>query len=96
MDWQYKFAALNALKGACLRMREPNNWYVDQPIEVKQGPVLWNDHGSGKCPETAVLDHWTRLTELKPDEYLVINAAAPHRKAVRWNGFMWEAVKEEL
>lgn len=94
MDWQQKLAALNALSECSLKMRKPGDWYVSQRVTVKRGSVLVGEYGNGVTPEEAVNDHWNQLAEDLPrGEYLVADLSGS-RKAVRWNGFMWDAVIE--
>lgn len=98
MDWQQKAAALEALAEISIRFRKPGDWYVVQQVEIKDGGILRGDYGNGRTPEEAILDHWERLTTIKPPLYLVgrtfFDGRVDTRKAVRWNGFMWEAVTE--
>lgn len=96
VDIEQKFEAVQCLARASLMMREPGNWYVSQSVEVKNGSMLEGRYGNGKTPEEAIQDHWEQLTELDPGEYIVINAASDNRKAVRWNGYMWSEVDENL
>jgi hypothetical protein len=90
MNWEQKFAALNALKECSLKMRGPGDWYVSQSAELKEGGMLRSAFGNGKTPEDAVLNHWNELvnpaTSLKP---IVIAAYTGERREVFWNGFMW-------
>lgn len=72
-------------------------WYVVTPgVEIKDGGVLKSTGAHGMLPHTAVIETWVQVTtDLKPHQYLVINAADPdRRRAVRWNGFMWADVIE--
>lgn len=97
MTWEQKFQACNALRGGILvtlQMRAPGDWYVgNQHAERKEGGVLSGGCVTGaKTPEEAVNQHWDWLTD--PKYYLVIGAYGSERKAVRWNGFMWESVNE--
>lgn len=98
MDWQTKAAALNALAAISIKFRKPGDWYVSQQVEIKDGPILRGDYGNGATPQEAIEDHWERLTELEPGQYLVgrefLDGRTHRRKAVRWNGFMWEDVNE--
>lgn len=93
MTWEQMFEACKALEAnICLRMRQPGDWYVEQSIEIKDGPFLGSIFGNGTMPQEAVEDHWRKLTELKPEQYIVINARKDSRQAVKWNGYMWESV----
>lgn len=95
MNWEQTVQALQALAEVSLRMRKPGDWYVNARIEVKSGSMLVGGAGTGRTPEQAVLAEWNRLvTDLKDGEYLVINAGNEERRAVRWNGFMWQDIKE--
>lgn len=102
MEWQQKAAALAALcelrikfRPAEWRIGGPEPWYVEQQIEVKDGSILCGTYGNGFTPEEAILDHWQKLvTDLPRDQYLVVRAYRDERRAVRWNGFMWEDVPE--
>lgn len=98
MDWESKLAALNALAECHLIMRKPGDWYVSQQVMVKNNSVLEGRFGNGESPESAVEEHWQELTELAGHEYLVAreywDGDVCKRAAVRWNGFMWDHVKE--
>lgn len=94
--------ALSALTELSIKYRRHEDriggaepWYVSQKIEVKDGPCLVGTYGNGYAPEEAIEDHWNLLTiGLKDGQYLVVDAGSDRRKAVRWNGFMWEHVLE--
>ena len=99
MTWEQQFAAMKALCGigdCALHMRSPGEWYVSlRGVEVKDGAVLRGAGSSGKSPEEAVMQTWSNIaTNLPSDRYLVIGAMRDDRRAVRWNGFMWEDVAE--
>lgn len=95
MTWEQKFAAINAIADASLRMREPGDWYVSQPrVEVKAGSILTGSYGNGRTPEAAIEAHWRALTQLEGDSYVVVDAYKDERKAVEWNGFMWVEIRE--
>lgn len=93
MNYEQKLQALNAIGECKILMRSPGNWYVSQSTEVKNNGMLEGRYGNGATPERAIEDHWESLTTLAPHEYIVIHAGG-NRKAVKWNGFMWEDVKE--
>ena len=95
MNWEQKLEALNALAECSLKMRKPGDWYVGHSVEVKVGAILEGRYGNGETPQDAVEDSWRKLTELNPGEYLVTRAYSGSRKAVRWNGYMWESVDEK-
>lgn len=94
MNWEQKLQACQSLCPASLCMREPGDWYVDQRIEVKDGCILKVSYGNGQTPQEAVENHWRELTDISPDQYLVINAGGKNMAAYRWHGFMWKQVKE--
>lgn len=96
MEWYQKFTAILALgPSACLRMRGDGSWYVaDGHIEVHEGSMLSSPTQAGGTPEAAVNEAWQQLTDLKPGQYLVIHVMTDERRAFRWNGFMWQDVKE--
>ena len=96
MDYQEKAAALNALADIAIKIRAPNDWYVSQSVEIKDGGVLVGKYGNGSTPKEAVENHWLELVDkLPPDKYLVIHANGDNRRAVRWNGYMWADVIEK-
>ena len=94
MTYEQKFAALGALCFApALHMRKPGDWYVSMlGVERKEGPCLSGGCISEPTPEAAVDAKWEWAID--PRYYLVINAMRDKRRAVRWNGFMWEDVDE--
>jgi hypothetical protein len=95
MNWEQEFQACQALCEHTLRMRKPGDWYVSAlGLNVKEGPFLCGRYGNGDSPIAAISDHWTKITNLKDDEYLVVDSYKG-RQAVKWNGFMWEPVIEE-
>ncbi len=105
MNWKEKMDALSSLdddisikyrEASFISERALESWYVSQRVEikVKGGGVVKSVSGNGNTPEEAIEDHWKQLTELKSDEYIVVNAGSDNRQAVKWNGFMWKRVKE--
>ena len=91
LSYEEKFEAMNALADAVLKMRQPGDWYVDHNVEIKNGSILTSVLAVAQpTPEAAIHAHWDRLTNLKPGEYIVINASnKERRRAVTWNGYMW-------
>lgn len=83
MTYEEKFAAINALTPASLLMRKPEDWYVSQHVEMKDGGILSGRSGNGETPQEAINAHWCKLTMLQPTQYLLLNAAGPSRRAVR-------------
>jgi hypothetical protein len=99
LTWEQKAQALQALVGwsnFALKMRDIGNWYVQTTgLELKKGVCLSGSCVHAQDPQQAVALTWKWATELEPDTYLVVNAYRDNRRAVRWNGFMWEDVVEE-
>jgi hypothetical protein len=94
MNWEFQAAALNALAEIEIKMRKPGDWYVSQRLDIKQKHTMVSVCGNGLDPEYAIIDHWKQaVDDLPPDQYLVARIG-DRRKAVRWNGFMWEDVIE--
>lgn len=94
MDWEQKAAALNALAEIELKIRKPGDWYVMQTLDVKEEHVMRSVCGNGTTPETAILSHWRQAVDEIGEFYLVARPKGYPRRAVRWNGFMWEDVHE--
>lgn len=87
-----------ALKAICndvsVGIRRPGDWYVTmQNVERKENGCLSSGCDSGKSPECAITSRWIWATS--SEHYLVINAYKANRRAVKWNGFMWEDVEED-
>lgn len=97
MTWTQKALALQALVGwynFSLKLRENESWYVEHTgLGRKEGCCLSGGCQNGKTPNEAVEQCWRWATD--PDYYLVLNATSKNRRAVRWNGFVWEDVVEE-
>lgn len=98
MDFQQKARALAALSpdiaGFSIHIRDAGDWYATcKGVEIANGRFLSRPTSSGANPEEAVNDLWKQFTDIGAD-WLVINAMGPDRRAVRWNGFMWEPFKE--
>ena len=96
MTWQEKAAALDALAEIQVMIRKPGDWYVSQRVEIKDDGVLISSYGNGVTPEEAIENHWRELVDEIADtpKYLVVRAFQDQRRAVRWNGFMWQDVAE--
>lgn len=96
MDWQQKAAALDALAEIEIKIRKPGDWYVSQRVEIKDDCILVGAYGNGDTPMAAIDDHWFRLVEEieRGPRYLVARVGQPSRRAVKWNGFMWQDVPE--
>lgn len=93
MTYEQKLHALNSISQCAVLMRQPGDWYVNQNVEIKRGPVLVGEYGEGTTPQAAIEDHWSKMTDLPVGEYLVRHANGS-RVAVRWNGFMWDHINE--
>lgn len=101
MTWLQKFRAIEALAGHQISLRLTDrafgdHWYVaDEGVEIVQGGMLSSAPSFAETPEAAVEAYWDNVTEnLKPREYVVIHAYGKDRRALRWNDFMWESVRE--
>lgn len=94
-----KWAALNALTSefAGCEMRMHTDMMFSVAIagraEIGNKHMLTSLCGRGNTPEAAIDDLWRQATNLKDDEFIVINASdRSKRRQVRWNGFMWADV----
>lgn len=89
-------AALKAGEPVIAYAALPGAWHCRVPhAEIKHRSVLTGLSAYGANPEHAVRVLWEVITALPDDSYIVIYAAGgPQRRAVRWNGFMWEPVIE--
>lgn len=98
MNWQQKALAIRSLTGAfgfSLNLRGEGDWYVSASrVSRKEGGCLSSDFTSGKTPDEAVEQWWDWATD--PKYYLVTTSKEGQRRAVKWNGFMWEDVNEEV
>lgn len=94
MDRQ--FEALKSIsRDVTLNMRKPRDWWVHlSGVEIGGDGMLRTSSADGATPQEAVRNAWQRITRLEPGQYLVLNAAGPNRRQVRWNGFMWADVTE--
>lgn len=94
-DWSHKAKALNALSPISIQIATNGSWYVSQGVHIKQGAVLAGCVGRGDTPVAAIEDHWQQAVNgLKPGEYLIFDEHGDRRRAAKWNGFMWQEVKE--
>jgi len=92
MDWQQKFVALKAIDSdVALLARGYGNWYLRFSPEIGEPSILRSPTQAGKDPEEAVDQAWKEYSTAKR---VVINAYSAKRRAVKWNGFMWEEVVE--
>jgi hypothetical protein len=98
---QQKALALDALCGKelsiCLDCK--GQWFVSMPhVEVKCGSTLHSSTGEHcTTPEAAIEASFDFLTTLPDDKYIVFKAYGKEaRRAYKWNGFMWNEIKENL
>jgi hypothetical protein len=94
MDWQQKFAAIQAFAGnydTSLMMRKPGDWYVSCGMSIGGDGPLTGSYGNGATPEDAVNEHWEVYSNLPFNRYAVNR----ENKRARWNGFMWEQISDE-
>ena len=97
MDWTQKFKAIKALSlEVSLKMRDAGDWYVSTyGINRKEGSMLCGGLVSAATPEIAVNQYWDWLTNFPKSEYYIVRSDYRGRRAVKWNGFVWEDVIEE-
>lgn len=98
LSWQQKAKAIQVLTGwpnFSLKMRDIGSWYVEHRfIERKEDGVLSSGCQNEPTPAEAVDSCWEWMTD--PKYYLIVRAQFVERRAVKWNGFMWEDVSEEM
>lgn len=97
MTYEEKMLALDALgrpAGAKLRIVDRAESWVCEVIrvEIKDGRHLEILSAWGSTPADAIEACWERAVSAK---MLVVNSTSPSRETFRWNGFMWERVREE-
>ena len=96
MTWEEKLAAMQALAATEIAMRKPGDWYCHMHAEIGGNGMLCGVISSKATPQDAVEDVWREVSELPTGRYLVMNAHGSNRRAVRWNGYMWADVEEEV
>lgn len=90
-----KARAMNAL-GRLTVQPVANGWSAHcSRVEVRRRGFLASAVGFGHTPDAAIEALWRHLVDEIDGEYLVIEAMTDKRRAVRWNGFMWESATEE-
>lgn len=96
MTTNQKMLALQALADswdAAVMIRKDGSWYVHlSHVERKEGGVISSGCGTAATPDEAIDQCWAWATD--PKYYMVRNAHGDDRRAFRWNGFMWEEVRE--
>lgn len=98
MTTQQKFDALNALAHAEVRMRKLGDFYCcvgGIEVNAEGSGILRSEYGNGETPKQAIDECWRVLTELKPNERLVLHAMSDDRKYCRWNGYMWKELPKD-
>lgn len=98
MTTQDKYDALMALSPSFkIHMRKIGDYYFSPSASVEVATrnkgILRSTYGNGSTPEAAIDDCFRVLTEIGPDDFLVLEAYSPARREVRWNGFMWADFK---
>jgi len=90
MTWQEKVQACQVLGEFSLKMRKPDDWYVNHTgVGRSEGCIVSGGCVTGaKTPEEAVHQHWAWLTQLKDDQYIVTSRGQA-RGTYRWVGYMW-------
>lgn len=95
MTWEQKIVALSALTsgahGVTLWLKAPGSWIANATnVRVGNGATIGTRFGSGPTPEDAVENLWNEFTDLKEQEYIVLNDTdSAKRRHLKWNGFMW-------
>jgi len=91
MDWEQKFAAINALSRCTLSMRKPGDWYVSSGrLEIAGDGCLTSPTQSATTPDGAVEEYWRQIVSELPANHYLMGGDPGHTKCVRWNGYMWE------
>jgi hypothetical protein len=98
MGYEHKALALMMLVGwnnFAVKIREDKTWYVELAyLERKDKGMLVSHTSASETPVEAIEAAWEWATS--PDYYLVVQALRNTRRAVKWNGFMWQDVPERL
>lgn len=103
MTWEEKFKALYSLgqyEGAKIILDAYGKFMCTvNRANVREGNrmgfLVGKCHGHADTIQEAVEKCWEYCTELGVGEYLVIGYDKDDgRRAVKWNGYMWEDVKE--
>jgi hypothetical protein len=94
-NWEARFAAMEGLGEASLKMRSPGKWYVHQPevaikAQGRDGSPADGPSNDAPNPIEAVQTRWRLLT----------SSAVEYKRGrlvrrVRWNGFMWADVQTD-
>lgn len=94
MTYVQKMAALTALGRANIQLTvDRKSWACIVPnAELKRGRLSAGLSGWGETPQEAVESCWEEAISGCP---LVVGVNSSSRETFRWNGFMWERVREE-
>lgn len=92
--WEDRFAALQVLGEASVRMRKPGDWYVDQRVGVSNGAIVRSSYGNGATPQEAVEDHWLIYSAVGGNEWIASGSGDDRINAV-WDGDAWKTWKPE-
>lgn len=90
-----KWFALDALSPVSVKIRSPDDFYVDQDVSISGGNLITTIImcGEGRTPEEAIEHHWViHVQDLQSNRYLLTGDG----RRVRWNGFMWNDVPQHL
>lgn len=88
--WQDRFAAIQVLGDASVRMRKPGDWYVSQTgVEIGDGRLLSSVGGDGRTPDEAIETHWRNLTTLPEGKFLSLRRDG-QRLCAAWDGDGWK------
>ena len=88
--------AMESLGTLVIRRAFEDKWSASlDNVEIGHEGLLSSCVEWGSDPNQAVSLLWDRITNLAPDERLVVGAYRPERGEYRWNGFMWKEVRNE-
>lgn len=97
LNWIQKALAMQSLVGwynFAFKLRPDGSWYIQHTgLHRRENHALSGGCQSADSPEEAMNDCWVWAT--CPRYYLVLAGGGTDRRAVKWNGFMWEDVSEE-
>lgn len=90
------FRALRAAgDNPAIRLDLNSRWYVDSRLEVVGNGVIGGVGAKRSSePGDAVHLFWREIENLPDGHALTLNGSDPTRRLLRWNGFMWEDVRE--
>jgi len=84
--WEDKLEDLQAISnhGVSFGKTDEGQWYCDAGFEIKDGAILGTAVAFGDTHEEAVDNLWKKITNLPKNQYLVLDAMHPSRRAFKW------------